>query len=151
MQIAVDDLTGTKTAEFLAEHLDEMRAITPPESVHALGLDELRERGVTFWSATDGGTVVGCGALKRLDATHAELKAMRTKQARKRSGVASVLLAHILDEAKQLGFTRLSLETGSTDSFLPARRLYEKFGFEYCDPFAGYRPDPHSVFMTKLL
>ncbi|MEW9552024.1 GNAT family N-acetyltransferase [Nonomuraea sp. NPDC050783] len=151
MNIVVDDLSGPEIAAFLNEHVEEMKSITPPESVHALDLDGLRSPGVTFWSAMDGGSVVACGAIKRLDAAHAELKSMRTASHLKRSGLASLMLKHILAEARRMGFTRLSLETGSTDFFLPARRLYEKFGFDYCEPFAGYRPDPHSVFMTRLL
>ena len=151
MNIAVDDLSGPRIAEFLQDHVQEMRSITPPESKHALDLDELRKPDVTFWSVSDGGRVLGCGAIKRLDAGHAELKSMRTAPARKRSGVASLLLDHIITEAEHMGFTRLSLETGSADFFLPARRLYEKFGFDYCEPFADYRLDPHSVYMTRLL
>ncbi|MFG1826292.1 GNAT family N-acetyltransferase [Microbispora bryophytorum] len=151
MRIVVDDLSGPLIAEFLREHVREMRSITPLESKHALDLDGLRTPEVTFWSVMDGDSVVGCGALKRLDPAHAELKSMRTAVARKRSGIASLLLNHILAEAGRMGFTRLSLETGSADFFLPARRLYEKFGFGYCEPFADYRPDPHSVFMTRLL
>ncbi|MEU6432180.1 GNAT family N-acetyltransferase [Microbispora sp. NPDC046973] len=151
MRIVVDDLSGPQIAEFLREHVREMRSITPLESKHALDLDGLRTPEVTFWSVMDGDTVVGCGALKRLDPAHAELKSMRTAAARKRSGIASLLLGHIIAEAGRMGFTRLSLETGSADFFLPARRLYEKFGFGYCEPFGDYRPDPHSVFMTRLL
>jgi putative acetyltransferase len=95
--------------------------------------------------------VIGCGALKRLDARHAEVKSMRTLAARQRSGIASMMLGHIITEAKRMGFTRLSLETGSAEFFAPARRLYEKFGFSYCEPFADYRPDPLSVFLTRTL
>jgi len=95
--------------------------------------------------------VVGCGALKRLDAGHAEVKSMRTAVARKRSGIASMVLGHIIAEARRMGFARLSLETGSADFFAPARKLYEKFGFTYCQPFADYRPDPLSVFLTRAL
>jgi putative acetyltransferase len=151
MRIAVDDLSGPDIAEFLAEHLRQMRSITPPESKHALDLDGLRSPEVTMWSVRDGDVLLGCGAIQRLDARHAELKSMRTSPARARSGIASRLLTHILDEARRMGFTRLSLETGTAEFFLPARRLYEKFGFDYCAPFADYRPDPHSAFMTKLL
>jgi putative acetyltransferase len=151
MEIVVDDLSGAEIAAFLQEHVEEMRAITPLESKHALDLDALRKPEVTFWSVLDGGSVVGCGAVKRLDVEHAELKSMRTTSARKRSGIGSLLLEHVLGEARVMGFTRVSLETGSADFFLPARRLYEKFGFGYCEPFADYRPDPNSVFMTRLL
>jgi putative acetyltransferase len=151
MKIVIDDLSGTEIAAFLDEHLEEMRSITPLESKHALDLDALRKPEVTFWTVIDGDALVGCGALKRLDAEHAEVKSMRTRPVRKRSGVASLLLEHIITEAKRMGFTRLSLETGSDEFFLPARKLYEKFGFEYCEPFADYRPDPYSAFMTKTL
>ncbi|MGP3929264.1 GNAT family N-acetyltransferase [Nonomuraea sp. KM88] len=151
MKIVVDDLSSPEIARFLDEHVQQMRSITPLESKHALDLDGLREPGVTFWSVMDGDTVVGCGAIKRLDAAHAEVKSMRTSQARRQSGIASLLLDHIITEARRMGFTRLSLETGSAEFFLPARRLYEKFGFAYCEPFADYEPDPHSAFMTRTL
>jgi putative acetyltransferase len=149
--IVVDDLTGPEIAAFLDEHVREMLSISPPESKHALDLEALRAPGITFWSVRDGGAVVGCGALKRLDAFHGEIKSMRTAVARKRSGIASTMLEHIIAEARRMGFTRLSLETGSAEFFAPARRLYEKFGFEYCEPFADYRPDPLSVFLTRTL
>lgn len=151
VKIVVDDLSGPEIAEFLNEHVEEMRSITPLESKHALDLDGLRRPEITFWSVLDGDTLVGCGAIKRLDAEHAELKSMRTASARKRSGVASALLEHILAEARRMGFTRLSLETGAAEFFQPARSLYAKFGFDYCEPFADYRLDPHSVFMTRTL
>ncbi|MFF2748138.1 GNAT family N-acetyltransferase [Kitasatospora sp. NPDC058048] len=151
MQIATDDLSGPEIARFLDEHVQQMRAISPPESTHALDLDALRRPGITFWSVRDDGVLVGCGALKQLDADHAELKSMRTAPLRKRSGVASLLLEHIITEARRMGFTRLSLETGTPDFFLPARKLYEKFGFVPCEPFADYRPDPNSAFMTREL
>ncbi|MFD0899029.1 GNAT family N-acetyltransferase [Actinomadura sediminis] len=151
MRIVVDDLTGPEIAEFLEGHVREMRAITPPDSKHALDIEALRQPGVTFWSVLDAQVIVGCGALARLDDGHAELKSMRTASARKRSGVASLLLSHIIGEAARMGFTRVSLETGSAPFFAPARKLYEKFGFDYCEPFGNYRIDPHSVFMTRTL
>jgi putative acetyltransferase len=151
LKIAVDDLSGPEIARFLDEHVQQMRSRTPLESKHALDLDNLRKPEITFWSASDGESLVGCGAIKRLDAGHAELKSMRTRPTRQRSGVASQLLKHIIAEAQGRAFTRLSLETGAAAFFLPARRLYEKFGFQYCGPFADYRPDPNSTFMTRAL
>jgi putative acetyltransferase len=151
MKIVVDDLSGPKIARFLDEHVQEMRSITPPESKHALDLDGLRKPEITFWSVVDDDTLVGCGAIKRLDAGHAEVKSMRTAPTRKRSGIASLLLEHIITEARRMGFTRLSLETGAAEFFRPARKLYEKYGFDYCQPFADYRMDPYSVFMTRVL
>jgi len=151
VRIVVDDLSGPAIAEFLAEHVRQMRTITPLESKYALDLDGLRRPEITFWSVLDGGVPVGCGAIKRLDAGHAELKSMRTAPRRQRSGIASLLLEHILAEARRMGFARLSLETGTDEFFLPARKLYEKFGFDYCEPFADYRPGPHNTFMTRAL
>lgn len=151
LKIVVDDLSGPEIAGFLDEHVQQMRSLTPLESKHALDLDSLRKPDITFWSASDDGALVGCGAIKRLDAGHAELKSMRTRPTRQRSGIASQLLEHIIAEAQRMGFARLSLETGAAEFFLPARRLYEKFGFHYCDPFADYRPDPNSTFMTRAL
>ncbi|TXC97474.1 GNAT family N-acetyltransferase [Streptomyces sp. ISID311] len=151
MRIVVDDLSGPEIAAFLDEHVQQMRSLTPLESKHALDLDGLRKPEVTFWSVSDGDVLVGCGAIKRLDAGHGELKSMRTRPTRQKSGIASLLLEHILTEAGRMGLTRLSLETGAAESFLPARRLYEKFGFQYCAPFADYRPDPNSTFMTRPL
>lgn len=151
MRIVVDDLSGPAIAAFLTEHIEEMRSITPLESKHALDLDGLRQPGITFWSMLDGDTVVGCAAMKRLDAAHAELKSMRTARSRQRSGIGSRLLEHVLGEATRAGFSRISLETGSADFFRPARSLYQKYGFDYCEPFADYKLDPHSVFMTRTL
>jgi putative acetyltransferase len=145
------DSEPTEIAAFLEDHVRDMLAITPLESKHALDLDALRRPEVTFWSVLDGDALVGCGAIKRLDDRHAEVKSMRTAPGLRGTGVASRLLGHILAEAAAMGFARLSLETGASEPFLPARRLYEKFGFEYCGPFADYRLDPLSVFMTRVL
>jgi putative acetyltransferase len=152
MKIIVDDLSGPEIAAFLEEHVKEMLALTPLESKHALDLDGLRKPEISFWSVMDGDLLVGCGALKRLDATHAEIKSMRVAPGHRRSGVASFLLEHIIMEAKAMGFDRLSLETGATEPFVRARKLYEKFGFEYCESFGDYpKDDPLSVFMTRML
>ena len=151
MEIIVDDLSGPRIAAFLDEHVQQMRALTPLENAYALELDELRRPEVTFWTAWDGSDLVGCAALKRLDTDHAEIKSMRTAPARQRGGIASQLLAHVLAEAATMGVTRVSLETGTAEFFAPARKLYEKFGFAYCGPFADYRPSPHNTFMTRTL
>jgi putative acetyltransferase len=151
MKIVVDDLSGPGIAAFLTEHVRQMQEITPIENAYALDLDGLRRPDITFWTAVDGTTVVGCAALKQLDPTHAELKSMRTAPARTRTGVASRLLEHVIGAAQQRGYQRISLETGTDGFFLPARRLYEKFGFDYCDPFGDYAPSPHNTFMTRAL
>ena len=151
MQIKIDDLSGTEIAVFLEEHLNDMRGASPPESKHALDLDGLRKPDITFWTVWDDQILVGCGAIKQLNNRHAEVKSMRTAWTYHRRGVASLLLRHIIAEASKHGFHRLSLETGSMPFFEPACRLYSKFGFEYCEPFADYKEDPNSVFMTKVL
>ena len=151
MRIAMDDLSGPAIARLLQEHLQRLSAISPPESMHALNIDALRKPEITFWSVWNGEELVGCGALKELDAQHAEIKSMRTASAHLRKGVASSLLQHLINEAKRRNYRRLSLETGSMDAFEPARRLYAKFGFNNCGPFGSYLEDPNSVFMTKEL
>ncbi|MCC6350740.1 MAG: GNAT family N-acetyltransferase [Candidatus Eisenbacteria bacterium] len=151
MEIRLDDLRGPEIRALLEEHLANMRRISPPESVHALDLDGLRQPGIAFWTVWESGALLGCGALKELDARHGEIKSMRTAGSARRRGVARALLAHILAEANRRGYARLSLETGSQPEFEPARRLYESFGFARCGPFAGYTDDPNSVFMTRAL
>lgn len=151
MQIRIDDLRGPEIAALLQEHLADMHATSPRESVHALDLEGLRRPEITFWTVWDGPALAGCGAFKQHDAQHAEIKSMRVARNYRQRGVASVLMTHMLAVAAARGYTRLSLETGSQAFFEPARRLYAKNGFVQCGPFADYRPDPNSVFMSKPL
>jgi len=151
MRIVLDDLSGPEVSNLIGEHLRNMHQLSPPESIHALGLEKLRQPDITFWTVWEGAELLGCGALKELDASHGEIKSMRTAAAHLRKGVASVMLRHILDEAKRRGYRRLSLETGAAIAFEPARQLYARHGFVPCGPFGDYRPDPNSVFMTLEL
>ncbi|OXM15071.1 GNAT family N-acetyltransferase [Paenibacillus herberti] len=151
MIIKVDDLSGPEVASLIAEHLQGMNLHSPPESVHALNLEGLKKPEITFWGAWEADQLVGCGALKELDDQHAEVKSMRTASQHLRKGVANGILTHLIEEAKRRGYQRLSLETGSMESFEPARKLYENFGFQYCQPFSDYIDDPNSAFMTKEL
>lgn len=151
MRIVTDDLTRPEVLELLDEHLRDMRAATPPESVHALDHEELRASDVTFWTAWEGDELLGCGALKELNARHGEIKSMRTSRKYLRAGVATALLEHIVTAARARGYERLSLETGSGGPFEAALRFYENQGFDYCEPFADYLPDPFSRFMTREL
>ena len=151
MNIISDDLTHPAVLALLDEHLADMRAYSPPESVHALDHDELRAPDVTFWTAWEGEELLGCGALKELDATHGEIKSMRTSRSKLRKGVAAAILEHIVAVARERGYERLSLETGSGGPFDAALRFYEKHGFDYCEPFADYVLDPFSRFMTRSL
>lgn len=151
MTIRTDNLTGPEVASLLEEHLKDMRAVSPPASVHALDLEGLRKPELTFWTLWDGDALAGCAALKELTPQHGELKSMRTAAAFRRRGVAARLLTHVLDEASERGYTRLSLETGSQPFFAPAHQLYTHFGFTLCGPFASYKDDPNSTFMTRTL
>lgn len=151
MQIRLDDLSGAEVQDLLQEHLRNMSQLSPPESVHALDIDALRRPEITFWTMWSNDQLLGCGALKALDARHGEVKSMRTSSAHRRKGIARAMLAHIIAAARERSYVRLSLETGSMPAFEPARRLYESFGFTYCPPFADYVEDPNSVFMTRAL
>lgn len=151
MEIRLDDLGGPEIRALLEEHLADMRAQSPPESVHALDLDRLRLPAIRFFTLWEGATLLGCGAWKRLDATHGELKSMRTAAAHRGRGVARRLLEHLIADARALGIARMSLETGSMAAFAPARTLYAAFGFVDCGPFADYVLDPNSLFMTREL
>lgn len=151
MRIERDDLTREAVHALLREHLANMYELSPPESVHALDLDKLRGPDITFWTVWDQDTLLGCGALKQLTATHGEIKSMRTPRTMRRRGAGRAVLAHIVAEARARGYRRLSLETGSQIEFVPAQELYRSFGFRFCDPFGEYKPDPNSVFMTLEL
>ena len=151
MEFRQDNLQGAEIAAFLQEHLEDMYASSPPESVHALNITKLRQRNITFWTAWEKDTLIGCGALKTLSPAHAELKSMRITKHQRRNGAGSQLLMHLINEAKKSGYQKLSLETGSVGFFEPARKLYEKFGFIYCGPFGEYQQDPFSVFMQLEL
>ena len=151
MHIDIDDLTRPEVHALLNEHLDNMRAISPPESVHALDLGKLRQPDIRFWTIWDGGALLGCGALKDLGHGQGEVKSMRTPQNLRRRGAGRLILQHIINEARARGFVRLSLETGSMAEVAPAHALYLSEGFAFCGPFGSYREDPNSVFMTLAL
>lgn len=151
MQIRLDDLTGGEVIELLCEHLADMYATSPPESVHALDVDALKASNIRFFSAWQDDVLAGCVAIKALNNDMAELKSMRTTKAYRGKGVGQALLQFIIEHAKTQGFSSLSLETGTQDYFAPARSLYRKFGFTECGPFGRYKLDPNSHFMTLKL
>lgn len=151
MTIIEGGLDDGRVQALLAHHLNTARAATAPGSAHALDLSGLRGPDMHFWSAWEGDCVVAVGALKRLSTSHGEVKSMHTEQARRRQGAGSAMLRHIIERARELGLTRLSLETGSWPYFAPARALYQRHGFVECPPFWSYAVDPNSVFMTLEL
>lgn len=151
MRIEIDDLTRPQVHTLLNEHLTNMFELSPPDKVFALDVTKLRAPGITFWTVWDGDLLLGCGALKELSATHGEVKSMRTPKALRGRGAGRAVLAHIVEAARQRRYERLSLETGSHPAFLPAQQLYRSVGFAPCGPFASYREDPNSVFMSLQL
>jgi putative acetyltransferase len=146
-----DDLSGEPSRRLLALHLQGMHANSPPGHVFALDLSGLRTPDVTVWSAWDGDAVVAIGALKLLGDGTGELKSMRTDPDHLRRGVAALLLERIIAEAKALGLSRLSLETGSGPAFEAALALYRKRGFENGDAFSDYEPSAFNQFLHLKL
>lgn len=151
LMITRADFDDPDLAAFLQAHLDDMEPTAPPESQHALDIDELNKPTVRLWVAHLDGVLVGTAALAALVSRHEELKCMRTDPARRGSGIASALLLHLLDDARSRAVERISLETGSMAFFDAARALYRKHGFVECAPFGGYVEDPNSTFMTLSL
>lgn len=153
MRITEGTLDHPAVRELVAEHLRDMHATSPPESIHALDLEALSGPELTFWSAwlEPEAQLAGCAALKELDPAHGEIKTMRTAVAARRQGVAGTMVDHLVTVAVSRGYTRLSLETGVEDYFTAARRLYARHGFIACPPFGSYLEDPNSVFMTRVL
>jgi len=135
----------------LAQHFAEMRAGSPPSACHVLPADQLKAPEIRFFTLREGDDLLGCGALKRLEPGHGELKSMRASNEALGRGVGKVLLHHLIGAARTEGMTQLSLETGSTDQFAAALRLYEREGFEPCGPFGGYIDTPFTRFFTKSI
>jgi putative acetyltransferase len=151
VHVNLDDPRRDDVRALLQQHLDDMHAESPPESVHALDLDALTAPGITFVTAREDGVLLGCGALKALSTDHGEIKSMRTTDGARGRGVATAVLGWLLDEARRRGLARVSLETGTQEYFRPAVRLYHRHGFVECGPFGDYRLDPFSRFMTITL
>ena len=150
-EIREGSLDDPRVQVLLTEHLKNMASQSPPESMHALDVTGLRRPSVTFWTVWQGDDLAGCGALQALEPGHGELKSMRTAASHRRRGVASLLVEHSIRVARARGYRRLSLETGTIDAFAPAHALYARHGFVECGPFAEYRRDPFSRYMTRAL
>ena len=148
MHIQPDDPARPDVLALLEEHLRHMRELSPPESVHALDVAQLKVPEITFWTVRSGEQLLGCGALKELTPDHGEVKSMRTPAALRGKGAGRAVLNHMIGEAKKRGYKRLSLETGPAETFAAAHQLYKAVGFTECGPFGDYTLDPHSVFLT---
>jgi putative acetyltransferase len=146
LHIVEDDLSGEKIRALLAYHFEKMHENSPPGMAYVLDVDGLKAPGVSFWSVWDGDALLGCGAMKELSPTHGEIKSMRTHPDHLGKGAGAVMLDHIIKTARQRGYKRLSLETGSTPTFVPAIALYKKRGFENGEAFAEYATSDFNQF-----
>jgi putative acetyltransferase len=144
-------LDDPQVIAMLKFHYDTNISVTPPGSAHVFDTSRLKQPDVSFWSAWDGDTLVGVGALKRMNAEDGEIKSMHTLKEARGSGVGSAMLRHIMEKAREMKLKRLYLETGSFDYFAPARALYARHGFAECPPFADYNLDKNSTFMCREL
>ena len=151
MDIQIEDLTAPDVRALVQMHHAEMAANENAIISNTLDLDSLQGNDITFFSVREGETLTGCGAVRELDKAHGEIKSMHTARRFRRRGVSAALLFHMINLAKTRGYKRLSLETHPGEDYKPARKLYERFGFEYSDPFGDYAPHEYSVFMTKAI
>ena len=148
-QIFEGELDHDDVRALLSQHFAEMRAGSPPEACHVLPIDGLRDAAIRFFTLREVGVLLGCGALKRLEPGHGEIKSMRTANSALGRGVGKAMLDHLVAAARSEGMTRLSLETGSSEQFSAALRLYEKEGFKGCGPFGNYAATPFTRFFTR--
>jgi putative acetyltransferase len=149
--IQPDDPRAPDVHALLEQHLEFCRATSPPQDVHALDLDGLLDPAITFYSVRRAGELLAIGALKQLEDLHGELKSMHTSAPARGQGAGRALLDHLLVVARQRGYGRVSLETGTMDAFRPARTLYQRSGFAPCAPFGDYAASPNSTCMTLVL
>tara|TARA_B110000008_G_scaffold242408_1_gene250785 strand:- start:93 stop:560 length:468 start_codon:yes stop_codon:yes gene_type:complete len=137
--------------ELLINHFIELRSVSPKDSCHVLDIDGLKDPTIKFWSLWDKNNLMGSGALKFLDKEHGEFKSIRVSDKFRNQGYGYKVINHLINEAKKLNIKRLSLETGAGDFFLTARKLFQKCGFDTCEPFSNYKSNIHSVYMTMLI
>ena len=137
--------------ELLKKHFIELRSVSPAGSTHVLDIAGLKDQSIKFWSLWVNNELVGCGALKFLEKNHGEFKSIRVADKFKKTGVGKKIIDHLIEEAKKLQISKLSIETGAGEFFLPARKLFSKFGFKKCPPFAHYKEDSNSCYYTLNL
>ena len=137
--------------KLLIKHFIELRAASPEGSAHVLNIDGLKHSSIKFWSLWDNKMLTGCGALKFLDNNHGEFKSIRVHDAFRKKGYGVEVIDHLINEAKKLNVKQLSIETGAGDFFIPARKLFKNCGFEPCEPFAHYKEDVNSIYLTKFI
>ena len=137
--------------ELLKKHFIELRAASPEGSAHVLDIPGLKVSSIKFWSLWKNEKLIGCGALKFLDKDHGEFKSIRVHNDFRKKGYGIKVINHLIYEAQKLNIKKLSIETGAGDFFIPARKLFDKCGFEMCEPFAHYSKDINSIYLTKII
>ena len=142
------DFENSEVNELLNKHFIELRSVSPKGSTHVLDIEGVKDKSIKFWSLWDNNELIGCGALKFLEKNHGEFKSIRVADKFRRSGIGEKIIEHLIEEAKKLEISKLSIETGAGDFFIPARKLFSKFGFKKCAPFAHYKEDPNSCYYT---
>ena len=142
---------NSEVLELLNKHFIELRSVSPEESTHVLDIEGLNDQNIKFWSLWEGNLLMGCGALKLLNKEHGEFKSIRVEDRFRKKDNGITILKHLIFEAKKLNIKRISVETGTGDFFTPARKLFNKCGFKLCKPFAHYKEDPNSCYMSMLI
>ena len=142
---------NSEVNDLLKKHFIELRSVSPAGSTHVLDIDGLKVPSIKFWSLWENNKLIGCGALKFLEKNHGEFKSIRVADQFRKKGIGERIINHLIEEAKKLKISKLSIETGAGDFFLPARNLFSKFGFKTCPPFAHYKDDPNSCYYTLNL
>ena len=132
----------------LKKHFVELRSVSPAGSTHVLDIAGLKDNTIKFWSLWENNEIIGCGALKFLEKDHGEFKSIRVADNFRKKGIGEKIINHLILEAKKLNIVKLSVETGAGNFFQPARKLFNKFGFKECPPFAHYKEDPNSCYYT---
>ena len=148
MKSIVGNFDNLEVNDLLKKHFIELRSVSPAGSTHVLDIDGLKDPSIKFWSLWENNKLIGCGALKFLEKDHGEFKSIRVADEFRKKGIGERIIKHLIDEAKKLEISKLSIETGAGDFFLPARNLFSKFGFKSCPPFAHYKDDPNSCYYT---
>lgn len=151
LDIDVDDPRKPDVDRLLQDHLSYAQEWSLPDAVHVYGADRLSGQDIFFFSARRSSELVAIGALLHIEPGHAEIKSMHTVAAARGQGIGKAMLEHLVIAARERGYSRVSLETGMMDAFVPARTLYQNCGFEVCEPFADYRVKDDSVCMTLRL
>ena len=142
---------NSEVNNLLKKHFIELRTVSPEGSTHVLDIEGLKDPSIKFWSLWENNELVGCGALKFLEKKHGEFKSIRVADKFRKTGVGKKIIDHLIEEAKKLEVSKLSIETGAGNFFIPARKLFQKTGFTVCEPFAHYKVDVNSVYLTKLI